>query len=70
MSYILFFAFVFFILWMIVDYIDSRDAHTLSVCDKIEKKTLPFRPIIQLFLLGLGFVFLISTAPILISFVL
>ena len=64
MAYLLFFAFIFITLWLIVSHIDSRDSNELSIVDKIEKKTLPFRPFVQLLFIGIGFIFLISAVPI------
>ena len=64
MSYILFFATIFIILWLTVSHIDSQDSKENSIVDKIEKKALPFRPFIQLVFIGIGFIFLISAVPI------
>ena len=64
MGYLLFFTFVFIILYLIVSHIDSRVSNELSIVDKIEKKTLPFRPFVQLLFIGIGFVFLISAVPV------
>jgi len=66
MGYLLFFAFIFIILWLIVSHIDSRDSNELSIVDKIEKKALPFQPFIQLLFVGISFVFLISAFPMMI----
>ncbi len=64
MTYVLFFIFIFSVLWLITSHLDSRDSGQLSTIDKIEKKSSPFKPFIQLVFIALGFFFIIGVVAI------